>query len=148
MMSLKIIAKNKRAYYDYSVQETYEAGLCLLGTETKSLRLGKAQINEAFIYIDDHGEAWVSNMNIPHYEFGNIHNHQETRKRKLLLHKKEIIEIKNRQLKENLTIVPLKIYFKKSLAKLQIGLAKGKKKYDKRESLKKRQDQKQMKKEG
>lgn len=144
-MSIQIIVKNKRAFYDYSIQETFEAGMVLLGTELKSLRSGKAQITEAFITIDNKQEAWVHNMNIAHYAFGNINNHKETRKRKLLLNKKEITTLKQRQLKENLTIIPLKIYFKKSLAKLEIGLAKGKKKYDKRESLKERQDRKQMK---
>ena len=143
-MGIKIIAKNKRAFYDYFIQEVYEAGLCLLGTEIKGLRTGGAQITESFITIDHKGEAWVYNMRIAHYQFGNQHNHQETRKRKLLLHKKEIEKIKARVQRENLSIIPLKIYLKNSHAKMEVGLAKGKKKFDKRETIKARDAKQQM----
>ena len=143
-MSIKIIAKNKRAFYDYSIQETYEAGLALKGTEIKSLREGAVQLTEAFVVIDRRGEAWVYNMRIAHYRFGNVNNHEETRKRKLLLHKLEIEKIGARAQKEDLNIIPIKIYFKRSRAKLEIGLGKGKKKFDKREALRAREDKRQM----
>lgn len=137
-MGIKIITKNKRAGYDYFLEEKFEAGLVLQGTEVKSLREGKANINDAFVTIDGHGEAWIQNMTIPHYKFGNITNHEETRKRKLLLNAKEINEIvKNIQLKK-LTVVPTALYFKDSRVKIEIALAKGKKMYDKRETEAKR----------
>lgn len=133
-MGIKIIAKNKRAGYDYFLEEKFEAGLVLQGTEVKSLREGKANINDAFVTIDGQGEAWLYNMTIPHYKFGNITNHEETRKRKLLLNSKEISEIvKNIQLKK-LSVVPTAIYFKDSRVKIEIALAKGKKMYDKRDT--------------
>lgn len=137
-MGMKIIAKNKRASYDYFLEEKFEAGLMLAGTEVKSLRAGKVSINEAFISIDNDGEAWVHNMTIPHYEFGNIHNHEETRKRKLLLKKKEIAKIYHDMKAKNLTVVPTIIYFKDSLVKLEIALGKGKKMHDKRDTEAKR----------
>lgn len=132
-MGIKIIAKNKRATFDYQLLETYEAGLVLEGTEVKSLRAGKATIGEAYINVDKKGEAWVYNINIPHYEFGNINNHEERRKRKLLLHVNELEEISHRTQAERLTIVPTKIYFKGSRVKLEIALGKGKKLHDKRQ---------------
>ena len=134
-MGIKIIATNKRAHYDYVIRQTYEAGLALVGSEVKALWAGKAQIAQAFVNIDARDEAWVHNMAIPHYEFANRHNHPEGRPRKLLLHKREILAIKGLCQREHLTIVVLKIYFKKSYVKVEIGLAKGKKKYDKRESI-------------
>jgi SsrA-binding protein len=131
-MGIKIIAKNKRAYFDYFVTEKYEAGLELQGTEVKSLRDGKVSISEAYVSIDKSMEAFVANINIPHYEFGNIHNHEETRKRKLLLHKKEIEEIYHLMKTQRMTIVCTMIYFKGSRVKLEIGMGKGKKQHDKR----------------
>ena len=143
-MGIKIIAKNRRAHYDYFIHETYEAGLVLLGTEVKSLGAGKAQINEAFVTIDQPGEAWIHQMHIAHYEHGNRHNHPETRKRKLLLHKKEIAAIRDRVQRESLTIIALKVYFKRSHAKVEIGLAKGKKHFDKREAMKAKESDRQI----
>jgi SsrA-binding protein len=131
-MGIKIIAKNKRAYFDYFVTEKFEAGLELQGTEVKSLRDGKVSISEAYVSIDKSMEAFVANINIPHYEFGNINNHDETRKRKLLLHKKEIEEIYHLMKTQRMTIVCTMIYFKGSRVKLEIGLGKGKKQHDKR----------------
>tara|TARA_B100000927_G_scaffold264992_1_gene237481 strand:+ start:75 stop:524 length:450 start_codon:yes stop_codon:yes gene_type:complete len=131
-MGMKIIAKNKRASFDYAIKERFEAGLMLQGTEVKSLRLGKATIAESYITIDKNFEAWAYNIHIPQYEFGNINNHQEDRKRKLLLNQKEIHLIKHKIKAEGLTIVPTIIYFKKSLVKLEIALGKGKKLHDKR----------------
>ncbi|MBT7609742.1 MAG: SsrA-binding protein SmpB [Bacteriovoracaceae bacterium] len=131
-MGIKIIAKNKRAFFDYFVTEKYEAGLELQGTEVKSLRDGKVSIAEAYVSINNSMEAFVTNINIPHYEFGNINNHDETRKRKLLLHKKEIEEIYHLMKTQRMTIVCTMIYFKGSRVKLEIGLGKGKKQHDKR----------------
>ncbi|MDH5580651.1 MAG: SsrA-binding protein SmpB [Bdellovibrionales bacterium] len=132
-MGIKIIANNKRARYDYFLEETFEAGLVLRGTEIKSLRGGKVTLSESYVSIDKEGEVWIHGMRIPAYEFGNIHNHQEDRKRKLLLHKKEIELISHKMATKGLTLVPTKLYFKNSLVKIEIALAKGKKKYDKRE---------------
>jgi SsrA-binding protein len=132
-MGIKIIAKNKRASYDYFLEEKYEAGLVLQGTEVKSLREGKVSIAEAYIAIDNSGEAWVYNIKIPLYEFGNINNHQEDRKRKLLLNSKEIYDIAHRAKAKNLSIVATSIYFKNSTVKLGIALGKGKKQHDKRQ---------------
>jgi len=132
-MGIKIIAKNKRASYDYFLEEKYEAGLVLAGTEVKSLREGKVSLAEAHISMDRNGEMWIHNMTISHFEFGNIHNHQENRKRKLLLHRKEIHKVFHTQKTKSLTLVPTMIYFKRSRIKLEFALAKGKKKYDKRQ---------------
>lgn len=132
-MGIKVIAKNKRASYDYALSENYEAGLVLKGTEVKSLRAGKVTIAEAYVAIDPSGEVWIHNMNIPHFEFGNQFNHLETRKRKLLLNKKEISEIYHKMKAGGMTIVPTHIYFKDSKIKLGIALGRGKKQHDKRQ---------------
>ena len=132
-MAIKIIAKNKRASYDYFLEQKYEAGLALKGTEVKSLRLGKVSLAESYIGIDKDFEVWIYNMNIAQYEFGNINNHEEARKRKLLLNKQEISEIYHRMKAESMTIVPTMIYFSKGKIKLEIALAKGKKQHDKRQ---------------
>jgi SsrA-binding protein len=131
-MGIKIIAKNKKASYDYFLEQKYEAGIVLQGTEIKSLRQGKVSLQESFIQIDKNGEVWLQNMTIPHYEFGNRFNHDETRKRKLLLNRKEIEKIELEVKKQNYTIIPTSIYFKKSLVKIEMALGKGKKSYDKR----------------
>lgn len=145
-MGIKIITKNKRASYDFFIEDKYECGLVLLGTEVKSLRQGKAIINEAFVTIDYHGEAWLQNATIPHYDFGNINNHSETRKRKLLLKKQEILHIQKKMATKGHTLIPLSIYFKDSLAKCQIALAKGKKLYDKREASAKKDVERKLRK--
>jgi SsrA-binding protein len=137
-MGIKIISKNQRAGYDYFLEDKYECGLSLLGTEVKSLRLGKAQLNEAFVTIDSQGEAWLQNMTIPQYEFGNINNHVETRKRKLLLKREEIHQIEKKMATKGYTIIPLALYFKDSLVKCEIALAKGKKLFDKRDTAAKK----------
>ena len=141
---MKIIAKNKRASYDYSLKEKYEAGITLSGTEVKSLRQGKATIGESYISIDRNDEIWAYNINIPQYEFGNIHNHEETRKRKLLLHKKEIEILKHQIKAGGMTIVPTILYFKRSLVKLEIALGKGKKLHDKRDDQAKKDVQRKI----
>jgi SsrA-binding protein len=133
-MGIKIISKNQRAGYDYFIEDKYECGIVLQGTEVKSLRLGKAIINEAFIVIDNQGEAWLQNATIPHYDFGNINNHPETRKRKLLLKREEIHQIEKKMAIKGMTLIPLALYFKDSLVKCEIALAKGKKLFDKRDT--------------
>ncbi len=133
-MGIKIISKNQRAGYDYFIEDKYECGIVLQGTEVKSLRLGKAIINEAFIVIDNQGEAWLQNATIPHYDFGNINNHPETRKRKLLLKREEIHQIEKKMAIKGMTLIPLALYFKDSLVKCEIALANGKKLFDKRDT--------------
>ena len=143
-MAIKIIAKNKRASYDYALEDKIEAGLVLQGTEVKSLRLGKVSMAESYVAIDDSGEVWIYNMTIPQYEFGNINNHEETRKRKLLLNKKEISDIYHKMQVGSLTIVPTIIYFKQGRIKIEIALAKGKKQHDKRQDQAKKDVQRKL----
>jgi len=133
-MGVKIIVKNSRAGYDFFLEQKYEAGVVLQGTEVKSLRNGKATLTDAFVTVDGKGEAWLYNLNIPHYEFGNINNHEENRKRKLLLSRSEINAINKEMAQKGLTLIPTALYFKDSLVKCEIALAKGKKLYDKREA--------------
>ena len=141
---MKIIAKNKRASYDYNLVERYEAGMLLKGTEVKSLRLGKATIAESYIQIDKNDEVWAYNINIPHYEFGNINNHEEFRKRKLLLNKKEIEIVKHQLKAGGMTLIPTILYFKNSLVKLEIALGRGKKLHDKRHDQAKKDVQRKI----
>ena len=133
----KLIANNKKAYHDYFIEEKYEAGIELYGTEVKSLRMGKCSIKESFIRID-HGEVFVYNMHISPYEKGNIFNKDPLRIKKLLLHRSEIRKITGKIAQKGYTLVPLQIYFKGSLAKVEIGLEKGKKLYDKRQDIAKK----------
>lgn len=137
-MGIKLISQNKRASYDFFLEEKFEAGLVLQGTEVKSLRAGNAKINEAYIAIDKNNEAWIHNMFIAHYELGTYANHAETRKRKLLLNAREIKDLQQKQATKGLTIIPTKLYFKDARVKLEIALAKGKKLYDKRQSTAKK----------
>lgn len=144
-MGKKIIAKNKRASYDYFLEDKFEAGISLLGTEVKSLRAGKVSIAEAWIDIDRNEEAWIQNMTIPHYEFGNINNHDETRKRKLLLNQKEIQKLLHQVKAQKMAIVPTIIYFKNSLVKIEIALGRGKKQHDKRQDAAKKDVDRKLK---
>ena len=128
---------NRKARFDYEVLEEIEAGIVLTGTEIKSIRDGKANIKDCYGVIRN-GEVYLLNMHISHYEQGNIFNHDETRTRKLLLHKKEILKLNNNIQLQGLTLIPLKVYFKKNKAKILLGLCRGKKNYDKRESIKER----------
>jgi SsrA-binding protein len=137
-MGIKIICKNQRAGYDYFLEEKYECGISLLGTEVKSMRQGKGIINDAYVVIDSQGEAWLQNATIPHYDFGNINNHPETRKRKLLLKREEIHQIEKKMAVKGYTLIPLTLYFKDSLVKCEIALAKGKKLFDKRDTAAKK----------
>lgn len=130
-MGIKIIAKNKKAYFNYQILGEFEAGIMLKGSEIKSIRDQGVNIGESWVNIKNQ-EAWIHNMNIPHYKYGNINNHDELRIRKLLLNKKEIIKIEHEIKTQRLTVIPTKIYFKKSLVKIQIGLGKGKKLHDKK----------------
>ena len=128
---------NRKAKYNYQIFETVEAGIVLTGTEIKSLRVGKANTKDSYARIKNN-EVFLINMHISSYENGNIFNHDETRERKLLLHKKEILKFRDKIKLEGYTLVPLKVYLKNGRAKVLIGLAKGKKNYDKREDIKKR----------
>ena len=130
----KLIANNKKAYHDYFILEKYEAGLVLHGTEVKSLRMGKCSIKEAFIRVED-GEMYIYGMHISPYEQGNIFNHDPLRARKLLMHKIEIVKLSSKIKEKGFTLVPLKVYFSKGRAKVALGLATGKKNYDKRQAL-------------
>ena len=131
---VKLIANNKKAYHDYFILETYEAGISLAGTEVKSMRMGKCSIKESFIRIEN-GEVFVYGMHISPYEKGNIFNKDPLRVRKLLLHKQEINKLLGKMKEKGMTLVPLKGYLKGSLVKVEIGLAKGKKLYDKRADI-------------
>ncbi|OUR98480.1 SsrA-binding protein [Halobacteriovorax marinus] len=145
-MGIKIIAKNKRAHYDYALEDKLEVGMVLVGTEVKSLRGGKVSIAESHITIDNKGEMWAHNIKIPHYEFGNLNNHEETRKRKLLLHGKEITKMFHKMKVQKLTIIPTMIYFKGSIVKLEIALGRGKKLHDKRADDQKKDIQRKLQK--
>lgn len=133
----KVICQNKRAHYDYFIEDVYECGIVLSGTEIKSVRLGKASANESFCYIKD-GEVYIDNMHISKYEQGNIYNHDPDRKRKLLLHKSEILKISHAVNRDGYTLIPLDVHLANGFAKVNIAIAKGKKLYDKRESIKER----------
>ncbi len=134
---MKLIANNKKAYHDFFIEEKFEAGIVLHGTEVKSLRMGKCSIKEAYIRIEN-GEAYVYGMNISPYEMGNIFNKDPLRTRKLLMHKGEIRKLLGASSEDGYTIVPLQVYFKDGYAKIEVGLAKGKKLYDKRQDLRKK----------
>ncbi|MDF9823958.1 SsrA-binding protein [Breznakia sp. PF5-3] len=141
----KVITYNRKAKHDYFIEDTFEAGLVLHGTEIKSIRKGSIQLKEAYISFIDH-EAYIKNMHIPPYEFGNIFNHDETRDRKLLLHRHEIKKLEQKTRLQGYTIVPLSLYLEKGKAKLEIALAKGKHLYDKRNTEKQRDADRMMQK--
>lgn len=142
-MSIKIIASNKKAYHDYFIEKTFEAGIVLQGTEVKSLRLGHVNIKESFCRIRN-GEVFIDNMTINIYEQGNRENHEPTRRRKLLLHHLEIDKLIRLTEQKGLTLLPTKIYFKHSLVKLEIGVGRGKKMHDKRQDLKGKEANREM----
>ena len=135
--SMKLIANNKKAYHDYFIEEKYECGIELYGTEIKSIRQGKCSVKEAYVSID-HGEAFVEGMNISPYEKGNIFNKDPLRRRKLLLHKAQIMKLDQSVAQKGYTIVPLSVYLKGGRCKVEIGLARAKHTYDKREDLKRK----------
>lgn len=135
--SIKLIANNKKAYHDYFIEEKYEAGISLVGTEVKSLRMGKASLKESYIRIEN-GEMMIYGFHISPYEKGNIFNRDPLRVRKLLVHRYEINKINGKIREKGYTLVPLQVYFKGSLVKVELGLARGKKLYDKREDIAKK----------
>ncbi len=143
--SERLIANNKKAYHDFFIDEKYEAGLSLAGTEVKSLRMGQCSIKEAYVGIED-GEIYVYHMHINPYERGNIFNKDPLRTRKLLMHKNEILKLSHQIKEKGYTLMPLKVYFKNGKVKIEIGLARGKKNYDKREDIKKRDQQREAEK--
>ncbi|MEV0962069.1 MULTISPECIES: SsrA-binding protein SmpB [unclassified Streptomyces] len=138
----KLIAQNKKARHDYHILDTYECGLVLMGTEVKSLRQGRASLADGFVHIDGH-EAWLHNVHVPEYSQGTWTNHSARRKRKLLLHRAEIDKLESKSQETGHTIVPLALYFKDGRAKVEIALAKGKKEYDKRQTLREKQDRRE-----
>ena len=144
--SIKLIANNKKAYHDYFIEETYEAGIALHGTEVKSLRMGKCSIKESFVRIEK-GEVFIYGMHVSPYEKGNIFNRDPLRVKKLLLHKGEINKLVGKIAEKGFTLVPLKVYFKGSLVKVEIGLAKRKKLYDKRADIAKKDMRREAEKE-
>ena len=143
---MKVVANNKKARHDYFIEETYEAGISLHGTEVKSLRMGKCSIKESFVRIEK-GEVFIYGMHVSPYEKGNIFNRDPLRVKKLLLHKGEINKLVGKIAEKGFTLVPLKVYFKGSLVKVEIGLAKGKKLYDKRADIAKKDMRREAEKE-
>ncbi len=141
----RLIAQNKKAYHEYFIKETFQAGIQLVGTEVKSLRAGKCNLKDSYVSIEN-GEAFILSMHISPYEFGNIFNKDPLRKRRLLLNKYEINKLVGGVTRDGLTIIPTKIYFKGSLVKIDIGLAQGKKLYDKRHDIAKKDQQRQAEK--
>lgn len=142
---MKLVANNKKAYHDYFIEEKYETGIVLHGTEVKSLRLGKCSIKEAFIRIE-RGEVFAYGMHVSPYEKGNIFNKDPLRVRKLLLHKSEILRLTGKIAEQGYTLVPLQVYFKDGRSKVEIGLAKGKKLYDKRQDIAKKDQRREAEK--
>jgi SsrA-binding protein len=138
----KVVATNRKARHDYTIEDTYEAGLVLWGTEVKSLRMGRASLVDGYAYIDG-GEAWLDAVYIPEYTEGTWTNHAPRRKRKLLLHKQQIVKLSHKVKEGGYTLVPLQIYFSDGRAKVEIAVAKGKRDYDKRQALRERQDRRE-----
>lgn len=141
--AMKLVANNKKAYHDYFIEEKYECGIELFGTEVKSIRMGKCSIKEAYVSID-HGEAFIEGMNISPYEKGNIFNREPLRRRRLLLHKREILKLAGQVQAKGYTLMPLQVYFKNGRVKIEIGLARGKKLYDKRQDIRKKDMKREM----
>lgn len=144
--SIKLIANNKKAYHDYFIDDKYEAGIELFGTEVKSVRMGKCSVKEAFVKIDK-GEVYICGMHISPYEKGNIFNKDPLRIRRLLMHKYEIMKLSGKISEKGYTLVPLQVYFKGSLVKVEVGLARGKKLYDKRADIAKKDQRRELEKE-
>lgn len=135
---MKVVCQNRKAYHDYYIEETVESGVALLGTEVKSLREGKVNLKDSYVLIKE-GEAFLLNCHISPYSHGNILNHDPLRTRKLLMHREEIDSLSGKAVTKGYTLIPLKIYFKDSLAKVEIGVAKGKRLFEKREKIKERE---------
>ncbi len=142
---MKVVSQNRKAYHDYHIEDTLEAGIALLGTEVKSLREGRANLRDSYVAVKG-GEAYLMNCHISPYSHGNIMNHEPLRTRKLLLHRKEIDWLRGKIEAKGYTLVPLKLYFKDSYAKVEIGLARGKKSFEKRETIKARDAKREIEK--
>ncbi|NLY31130.1 MAG: SsrA-binding protein SmpB [Firmicutes bacterium] len=140
---IKVVAENRKARHDYHIEETFEAGMVLTGTEVKSLRQGRANLRDAYAAIEN-GEIFVYNMHISPYTHGNMFNHEPKRTRKLLMHKREIMRLLGQTQERGYTLVPLKVYFRRGLAKMELALAKGKKLYDKRETIARRDEKRRI----
>ncbi|NOX20111.1 MAG: SsrA-binding protein SmpB [Nitrospirae bacterium] len=140
---MKVVAQNRKAYHDYEILETLEAGIVLKGTEVKSLREGRVNLKDSYVIIKD-GEAFLLNCHISPYSHGNITNHDPLRTRKLLFHKKEIQRLIGKTMEKGLTLIPLKIYFKGPYAKVEVAIARGKRKYEKRERIKEREARREI----
>ena len=143
-MSIKILTTNRRARFEYEILETREAGIELKGTEVKSIRLGQINLSEGFCRISEDMQAMLQNVHIAPYDFGNRHNHDPLRPRRLLLHREEIYRLYGKIREQGLTLIPLKLYLKKGRVKLELGLVKGKKLHDKREAIKRREAQREV----
>lgn len=141
--SERMVAINRRARHEYHIEESHEAGLVLTGTEVKSLRAGRASIQEAFARVED-GEVWLYHMHVPPYEPGSIFNHDPLRRRKLLLHRREVDRLYGRAQQKGYTLVPLRLYFRRGVAKVELALARGKRQYDKREAIAEREARRRM----
>lgn len=139
----KVVATNRKAFHDYHILETYEAGIALLGTEVKSLREGKANLKDSYAIVKN-SEVFLLNCHISPYSHGNIFNHDPLRTRKLLLHRKEINKLHGHITQKGLTLIPLKVYFKDGKAKVELGLAKGKRQYEKREAIKEKESRREI----
>ena len=144
--NFKLVANNKKAYHDYFIDDKYETGIELYGTEVKSIRMGKCSIKEAFVRIEN-GQVYIYGMHISPYEKGNIFNKDPLRTRRLLLHKSEIMKLNGKISEKGYTLMPLQVYFKGSLVKVEIGLARGKKLYDKRADIAKKDQRRELEKE-
>jgi SsrA-binding protein len=140
---MKDVARNKKAFHDYHIDEKVEAGMVLVGTEVKSLRDGKANLRESYVIIKE-GEAFLLNCHISHYSHGNVQNHEPTRTRKLLLNRREIGKLAAKVAQKGMSLIPLRIYFKGSVAKVEIGLGRGKRFFEKRESIREREDRREI----
>ena len=140
---MKVVSQNRKAYFDYSIEESYEAGIVLTGTEIKSIRAGRVNLKDGYARPEN-DELWLYNVHIARYEPGSRANHEPMRPRKLLLHRRQINELAGMVTQKGYTLVPLKLYFKKGIAKVEIGLARGKKRYDKRESIARREAEQRM----
>ena len=142
-MAEKTIATNRKAYRDYAIQDRFEAGLVLTGTEIKSIREGRVNLQDSFARLED-GELWLLNMHIAQYQAGSRYNHEPKRPRKLLLHRKEIDSLASKVLERGLTLVPLRLYIKRGIAKVELGVARGRKLYDKRQVIMKREAKREI----
>jgi SsrA-binding protein len=141
----RVVNLNKKAFHDYEISNKYEAGIVLSGTEIKTLRQQKGSIQDAYAKVNKEGEVWLINSNIPEYKYGTYNNHSTMRERKLLLHRNEIKKLKTKLQDKGFTLIPLKLYFSGPFVKVELGLARGKREYDKRQTIKKEESKRQLK---